>query len=230
MQGARVFGRAFLLACLGLAGSGGVALASPAQIVAADRCCTFVEGPFEQPRGEIANFVNPASAGAIHNVFAVAPGPDGRKLFYSETILPDNESPVAGTEYLATGNYPFVCSIHPGMDGTLSVTGEGESVPRPVVKPGVPGQSRRAVARKGAVKLWIASPTGGSAIALVVRIGKRVVGRAGPLELGRSESRVFMARLNPMGRKIVAAKRPTTIEVTASVRFGSPSTARKVIR
>jgi plastocyanin len=66
-----------------------------------------------------------------HDVVADAKGPDGTPLFRSEIIGRGASSPVAGTEFLTTGDYGFFCSIHPNMKGTLSVTGAGSPKPRP---------------------------------------------------------------------------------------------------
>ena len=204
--------------------------ATAVTITAADRCCTFVGGPFEQPRGESARFLNPSSAGAWHNVEAVDRGPGGRRLFFSETIQPGNEVPVAGTEYLDSGVYPFVCSLHPGMDGTLSVSTSGTPVLRPVVRSLIPAQSLRQVARKRLVKISVTSPTGATGVSLQVRVGKIRAGAARSINLGSNQPRVLAVRLSAKGVRAVKAKRSVALQVTASVPFGSPSSARRVIR
>lgn len=220
----------FLLAtALGLSFAPG-ATSSLAQIVAADRCCTFLPGPFEQNRGEIASFLNPSSAGAIHNVFSTSRGPDGRELFYSGTISPGNESPVSGTQYLQAGGYPFVCTIHPGMDGLLTVTDSGEAVPRPVVRASIARQSLRKVTRAGRLLVSIVSPTGAEGVSVAVRIGNRTVGSVASLALVPNRARTVGVRLSAKGRKLLKGKRSVAISGTAKVAFGSPSTARRVIR
>lgn len=224
-------GLALALACLGLGLTGGTnAYAAPAEIVAADGCCTFIDGPFEQPRGEVARFVNPAGASAIHNVFAVAPGPDGRKLFYSGTIRPGSESQVAGTQYLASGDYPFVCTVHPGMDGTLRVSGAGTPVTRPALSVAVPGQRLAAVVRKGSVRVSLASSTGVRGARVKIRVGRKVIAVARSIAVSPGGRKAITAELSSQGRKILRGKKSVAVTVAAAVSFGKSSSARRVLR
>lgn len=42
-------------------------------------------------------------------------------LFWSETITIGETTTVQGLETIASGQYPFFCSIHPGMTGILAI-------------------------------------------------------------------------------------------------------------
>ena len=66
-----------------------------------------------------------------HDVVSRGNGPDGKPLFSTPLIGPGPEVAVAGSEYLTTGSYPFFCSIHPNMVGTLTVNSAGAAKPRP---------------------------------------------------------------------------------------------------
>jgi plastocyanin len=66
-----------------------------------------------------------------HDVVADGRGPDGQPLFRSALVARGGSAVVAGTEFLATGSYPFFCSIHPSMKGTLAITSAGQPKPRP---------------------------------------------------------------------------------------------------
>ena len=55
---------------------------------------------------------------------------EDKPLFTSDTIEGGKTSPVKGVEFLTTGDYPFHCSVHPFMVGTLHVTANGTPKPR----------------------------------------------------------------------------------------------------
>lgn len=57
-----------------------------------------------------------------HDVVAKDLGPDGKPLFRSKLIGLAEQAPVEGLDRVESGKqYAFYCSIHPGMQGTLSV-------------------------------------------------------------------------------------------------------------
>jgi plastocyanin len=66
-----------------------------------------------------------------HDVTADTRGADGKPLFGTPLIGTGEESFVEGSQYLTAGHYPYVCSIHANMVGTLHVTDAGTPVPRP---------------------------------------------------------------------------------------------------
>jgi plastocyanin len=76
--------------------------------------------------GESLFFAN--ADGAPHNVVARQNGTDGKPAFASDTIGQNETTPVRGVEQLLAGSYPFYCTIHPQMAGTLTV---GASAPDP---------------------------------------------------------------------------------------------------
>jgi len=220
------------LACLGLAGLGaGTALASPAEIVAADRCCAFVDGPFEQPRGEVASFVNPGTADAPHNVESTQNGPDGMPLFYSRTLRAGEQTDVRGTQYLRAGRYPFLCTLHAStMTGDLVVTDAGAAVTRPSVRLAVPAQRLRAVTRKRVLRVAVSSPTGVSGGSLRVRVGKKAVGKRIRLDLATGKRRQATFKIPAKLTRSMKRKRSVVVTADAQVPFGSPKKVQRVIR
>jgi plastocyanin len=60
-----------------------------------------------------------------HDVTARGKGADGQPLFSTPLIGPGQEVPVEGADALGPGSYAFHCTIHPGMEGTLTVGGGG---------------------------------------------------------------------------------------------------------
>lgn len=219
------------LVCLGLGIGGGTASAAPAEITAADECCEFIDGPFEQPRGEVARFINPDTAEAIHNVYSTEFGPDRNPLFYSGTIEPGNESQVRGTQYLEAGRYPFFCSVHPAtMSGELQVTDSGTPAERPSMRLSIPAQRLRSVTAKGVLRVTVSSPEVASRGSLKVRIGQSALRPGTPLELAAGATREIKVKIPAKVRRAIKGRRSVSVVAEAAVRFGSPASARRVIR
>jgi plastocyanin len=59
----------------------------------------------------------------VHDVVARTRDASGQRLFASRMIGAGEVAPVTGTQDLPAGTYPFFCSIHTGMVGTLEVVG-----------------------------------------------------------------------------------------------------------
>jgi plastocyanin len=90
---------------------------------------TFATTEATIDQGQKVTFQN-SDRTAFHDVTADKGGSDGRALFESETIEGGKSVPVERVEFLTTGDYPFHCSVHPFMTGTLHVTANGTPAPR----------------------------------------------------------------------------------------------------
>ena len=89
----------------------------------------FFGGDITIAQGEAVTFTNGDTM--PHDVTAVKKGDDGKPLFASAQTSAAQSSPVAGVEYLTTGAYDYICSIHPFMKGSITVSSEGTPKPRP---------------------------------------------------------------------------------------------------
>lgn len=57
---------------------------------------------------------------------------EGGKPLFATPLIGQNETAfVEGSQYLVTGTYDFLCTVHPEMKGRLVVTSGGTPVPRP---------------------------------------------------------------------------------------------------
>jgi plastocyanin len=181
-----------------------------------------------------------------HDVTAGTRGPDGKPLFGTPLIGTGEEAFVEGSQYLTEGHYPYVCSIHANMQGTLHVTSAGTPVPRPgggagggggvaadKTKPKVRLRvlSTRAsrVRRVGElvveVKVDEATKVGLTARA---RSGRRKVTIAtGSAELTASGTRRPELKLTRTGRKLLKSRRglPVAVSARAIDSAGNTSTA-----
>ena len=98
---------------------------------------TFAPGDVTISQGAKLTFANTDLA--PHNVVADATGKSG-PIFRSTVATTGQTATVTGADKLKPGVYPFYCSLHPSMRGTLTVTGgstaiaptpTGASVPTP---------------------------------------------------------------------------------------------------
>ena len=119
----RVLIGATAAAIAALAGPVGSAAADE-QVVAGPAPTTYLNPTVTIEGGEALSFFN-LDLTAPHDVTSTEVGPGADALFRSETVGAFTEVPVVGAENLPPGSYPFICSIHPFMEGTLTVTGAG---------------------------------------------------------------------------------------------------------
>ena len=100
----------------------------------------FAAERYEIDQGEALFLRNDDVSGAKHDVQSTANGEYRGALFSSDLTEQGKTAPVEGADQLTTGSYPFICSIHPSMKGTLVVNGNGTPKPRPGAKPVAPGE------------------------------------------------------------------------------------------
>jgi len=91
-------------------------------------------------QGEKLDFRNDDLSGPSHDVQSTANGQFKGRLFASDIIEQGKTSFVDGSQYLTTGTYEFLCSIHPSMKGKLIVNSSGTPKPRPGAAPTPPGE------------------------------------------------------------------------------------------
>jgi plastocyanin len=169
-----------------------------------------------------------------HDVTAQTRAADGKPLFATPLIGTGEESFVEGSQYLTTGDYPYVCSIHANMVGTLHVTSGGTPVPRPGGGGGG-GGGAPADKTKPKLKLRLVSTRASRvrrigrlvaevsvneaakvALTAKARSGRKVVTiAAGAAELTTAGTRRPELRLTRAGRKLLKAKRRLPVKITA---------------
>jgi plastocyanin len=185
-------------------------------------------------QGEKVTFRNSDVAG--HDVTAHHRGPDGKPLFRSDLIAPGASGPVRGTEYLTTGTYDFVCTVHPGMDAKLQVTSAGTPVPRPepsglAVK--VVSKDLQRVVDSGKLKLSVTSAKAS------VTVGARAKTRKSSIALGSKKvtfaeqgTQRLTLKLSDSARKALRKRGSAKLIATATATSGGRterSTAQRTL-
>lgn len=158
-----------------------------------------------------------------HDVTSEATGDVNGYLFQSELVGNGETTFVEGSQYLTTGSYPFICSIHSQMKGTLTVSSAGTPVPRggggadttaPVIEIDAPAKARARSLRKTRKLTLTVASTEASTLALSARIGTRKVGRASG-ELIAGDTRVTV-RFSRKGAKRLKRRRTLTLAATGT--------------
>jgi plastocyanin len=183
-------------------------------------------------QGEKVTFVN---ADLIdHDVTSRNLGPNHKPLFRSRIIGGGMSAPVEGTEYLKTGRYPFICSIHPGMEGTLNVSSAGTPAPRPgggAAAGGAPSLQVKvldsrvsAVRRRGRLRVRVTTDE-----AATVRASARGSGTLakGTAKLRGPVSKTLGLKLTAAGRRVFARSRRVRVTVSARATDGDGNASTK---
>jgi plastocyanin len=105
-----------------------LSLLIPASASAAERIVAIPQSQYATQnvaidQGEPLSFLNLDVLS--HDVTARGKGANGQPLFSTPLIGTGQEVPVERTDTLGPGEYAFYCTIHPNMEGTLTVGGGG---------------------------------------------------------------------------------------------------------
>ncbi|HMT05612.1 MAG: hypothetical protein KDB48_07525 [Solirubrobacterales bacterium] len=203
---------------------------SATTIVADPTCCLFQPGPLIQGLGETAQFRNAAEV-TPHDVTSTEAGPDGNPLFFSEPIVGGEVTPVAGTEYLAAGSYPFFCNLHgTSMSGELVIDGSsGKAKPRPSLRAKLENQKLKTIRKRGSLKVKVTAVTAVTGATVTASKGKTKLGSKEKISLGAGKSATYSLRLTNAGRKAIRNGKSVSITIRALAPFGKPASAiRKV--
>jgi plastocyanin len=211
-----------------------VLLALPAfawadQTITAGAGNRFTTPDVTMDQGEKVFFRNGDITGTQHNVTSDAAGPNGQPLFQSATIS-NGTTIVEGAQYLTTGTYTFVCTLHaPGMAGTLHVTANGTPQQRPgsgspaadTTAPTV--RVRLATAHQSSIRRSrkvTVSVSASEAVTISFKATARVHGKTTTIARGKAKlpaegSTRRSLSLTSAGRKALNGKRAITVKVTA---------------
>ena len=175
-------------------------------------------------QGERVTFMN--TDAADHDVLARDKGADGKPLFRSDLVGAGRTVPVQGTEYLTTGSFRFLCSIHPQMEGTLKVTSAGKPVPRPGGGGGGAGGDEAPslglrvldarlsrIQRRRALPVRVQTDEAAT-VRITARRGRTTFAK-GAAKLRAAGSRTVRLKLTPAGRRLVRQASRVRVSISA---------------
>jgi plastocyanin len=219
----------------GLATAGAGELPATATVVA-ENDTTFVDDtPFIEESATL-RFQN--NDNVTHNVTAEETGPDGKALFRSGNVQgvpapPGDIVDVDGTEFLDAGTYDFLCTIHPEMDGTLTV-GEFSTgpVPRPSISLKVKSKKLAKVVKSGKLKVKVtaAESTDAEGVSLTAKKGAKSITKRANLDVNAGDSKTAKLKLKKKAAEKLANLEKAKVKVTGEVDFGSPDKASKKLK
>jgi plastocyanin len=220
-------GKRFLAAiavvALGAMAYAGFALAASDTIVAGPTDA-FTQPSYNTDQGEIVPFQN---NGGSHNVTARQSGPDGDALFRSDTTT-SGVIPVNGTQYLASGAYPFFCTVHPTtMQGTLQVSGAGTPQARPSATLKLRTKTISKAIKKGLLVV-VNATTQVSGATLTAKLGKATLGTTTASLAAGTQTKTV--KLSKAGKTKLRSKGKATVKLTADLPFGAPATAKAKLK
>lgn len=184
-------------------------------------------GSFALDAGSVPQFVN-GDPSDSHNVVASGDGPDGEELFQTALLPGGGSEPVAGAQYLTPGSYPFICTIHVGMEGSLSIAGPG-AVPRPAIEVSVTSSKLAKVAR-GKLNVAVKASAPSVDVSLAAKLGGRPLASVAGIDLAAGESRRLTLKLDGKARRLLADRDRAKVSLSAAVPFGAGDSAKRTLK
>ncbi len=210
---------------------GAVAVAQAVDITSDPSGNTYLNGPFEQAAGEIPNYVNPVDGNGLPQRRRRAmTGPTANR---SSPPTPSTSEQIprrsSGAQYLSPGTYHFVCTIHPGMEDDLIVTG-GTPEARPSIKVSIPSQKLKKVRKSGTVKVDVKGVKDANGVDLSVNKGNALIGTALDLSVPTGKTSTIPVKLTSSGKKAIKKGNKVTVSVAGSLPFGEPVSAKRTLK
>ena len=191
----------------------------------------FFQGDVTIAQGEAVTFQNMDTV--PHDVTAQGKGADGKPLFQSAQVGTGQSAPVEGVQYLTSGSYPYICSIHPFMKGTITVSSDGTPKPRPGGGGSTGGGGGQASADTSAPSLTVkvldtkrskvrkrrslqvaVTTSEPATVTVTATSGGKVLAR-GTSKLNKAGTKKLSIKLTKAGLKAAKSKKPVSVTITA---------------
>ena len=150
----------------------------------------------------------------------------GKPRFGTPLLDTGEEALVEGTAQLPGGNYPFLCSVHPFMTGTLTVTGAGSPSPAPGSSDTTPpsvsikviDSSVSKVVKNGKLRVEVTTNESGNvSLSATTRNGKKTVVIAkGAKGFARAGKATVAMALTKAGKSALRGKKSAAVSVSGT--------------
>ena len=160
----------------------------------------------------------------------------GKPLFSTPLLSTGGEAVVQGAQQLKGGSYPFFCTIHNYMTGTLTVTGAGDPTPPPPAGDTSPpsvsirvlDSSVSKVRGNGKLRVEVTVDEGANAsLSASMKSGKKTVTIAkGSRGFPRAGKATVAMTLTKAGQSALRGKKSAVVTVSGSARDASGNTGR----
>jgi plastocyanin len=184
---------------------------------------SFDKSTYNSGAGDLVQFQH--TGGGSHNVTST------QSLFSSATIS-TGTTPVNGTQFLAPGTYPFICTIHQNMQASLivSASGGGAPVARPDIELKIISRRLDKVVAKGKLVLEVLAITRSDDVSVSARLGKKALGQITDLDLAAAQSSKVAMKLKGGITRRLAKLEKAKVKAEATVPFGDPDSATRVLK
>jgi plastocyanin len=204
----------------------GQALGASEPITTSTTCCSYGKAAFTIDRGATATFQNQDQGTSPHDVFSVDSGAQNKPLFSSAQINV-GQTPVNGTDSLASGTYRFFCTVHPTqMSGQLVVTPSAS----PTVAVTILSRKLGPVASSGKLKVKLRGLLASKDVSLTARKGSRKLGSTRVSNLAAGASLTIKLPLSRSGKNLLKGRGSAKVKVTATPPGDQPASTIRRLR
>jgi plastocyanin len=183
-------------------------------------------------QGDLVQFQH--AGGGPHNVTSTQFS-GGQRLFSSATIR-SGTTAVNGTQFLAPGTYPFICTIHsPQMAAQLVVRPSAAPPPppppsRPDIEVAIRSRKLERVVNTGKLAVKVRALTVSNDVKLVATWNRRVLAKKANIDLAAGQVRELGLKLREKVRAALEDREKAKVKLTGTVPGGSPDVFARVLR
>jgi plastocyanin len=194
---------------------------------------SFDKATYFSDEGDLVQFQHGSDEGEYHDVTSTQYS-GGEPLFRSATIS-TGTAPVDGTQFLAPGTYPFICTVHQyeGMAAELvvrDIAGAPPPPPRPDIEVAIRSRNLEKVLSSGRLAVKVQALTDSDDVKLVASLGRRVLAKKTNIDLLAGQVLKLALKLGSRDRAAFGDRDKAKVKLTGTLPSGFPDVFRRVLR